>query len=945
MIAALTLAVAVLAQQETALRERIPEIFARSAAHYRALDAAAARLRTASGAPCVPHGFRRETRELDMRPVTWWTAGHFPGSLWYLYEATGDDFFRSRALDWTRLLAPNAKVTGNHDVGFIMYCSYGNARRLLKTDEFDALLTETAESLSKRFHPGLGLIRSWGAITNGQEFLVIPDNMMNLELLEWAARNAKDSPFARIAESHADVSMKNHFRPDGGAYHVLNYCPKDGRVQEIRRGQGASVATAWSRGQSWAIYGYTMMYRNTGYRRYLDFARKLADYAMDHPNMPADGIPYWDYGAPGEERDSSAGSVMASALLELSRYLDASGRARYRAFAVRQLLSLSSDDYFSSGDEIGHFLLKHGTGNKPGFIRDGSGGELDTPLDYGDYYFLEALLRFRAICDEEAALAPLAAKLPPKPSVPSGEAKLRMWKSDRRTPTLDEPIPAVTDEQYLEYWRSGDRKPYETPFYRRNLMLDFFTCEYERTGDARYARRLNELLASYCELRTWILPAHDHLSGGRGNFDGTVPTVALLSGDVAASLGFALLALGDRADPSVAARVRELAERRVFAPLRRELPYSATQGGDPSLCRNHLHFWLDGSNNWSAVCPDNVVAAACALLEDPLDRARFVAAAMKIARRYVEEGFPADGYCDEGVDYWNYGFGHHLMMGRLLRFLTDGKVDLFTLPKQRAIAAYGRGVSFDDGRAPFFADGGYADPVDPVLLGIVDEVWPDLPRTRARVTEFPDGQVWVFRDAEGLSVAFKGGSNGEHHNHNDVGSYCVFDRGTYVSGDPGVEEYTAKTFSAQRYDSKIIGSYGHPVPLVGGQPQVVGGKHRARVLSKAVSPERTTVVLELKDAYEVPALESLTRTFVCDRRTKAFTVRDRVRFSAPTAFEDPYNAYDAPLDVQVRVLAGGPAETVEERIPNPGYRSPRRIATRFTQPVVEAEVEFAFNTL
>ena len=396
MMTTLILAAALTVPGEAELMARLPEVFAKSAAHYKALDAAATPLmRNAKGKPRTPHGiltWETGKPDLDMRSIYWWTSGHYPGSLWYLFEATGDAFFRDRATAWTEILAPVAKYEGNHDVGFMMYCSYGNARRLLKTDKYDALLRETAETLCKRYNPDLGLIRSWGAITNTAEFLVIPDNMMNLELLEWAARQKGGERFGTVARSHADVSMKHHFRPDGGCYHVLNYDQRPGflgTVQEIRRGQGLSCETAWSRGQSWGIYGYTMMYRSSGYVRYLDFAKKLADYAINHPNMPEDGIPYWDYGAPGEERDTSAASVMASALLELSQYVDGAERARYRAFAVKQLLALSSPSYFSEGDEIGHFLLKHGVGHKPG------GSEIDTPLDYGDYYFLEALLRFR----------------------------------------------------------------------------------------------------------------------------------------------------------------------------------------------------------------------------------------------------------------------------------------------------------------------------------------------------------------------------------------------------------------------------------------------------------------------------------------------------------------------------------------------------------------------
>ena len=377
---------------EAELQTELPEVFAKAAAHYRALDAAATPLmKDEKGDLRTPHGFNRKRGELDMHSIYWWTSGHFAGSLWYLYEATGDDFFKDRAIVWTEILEPNKTADTNHDLGFIMYCSFGNARRLLKTDKYDAILKETADTLSGRFNEKLGLIRSWGKKDSKKDFLVIPDNMMNLEMLEAVSTFANDSRFDHIARSHADVTMKHHFRADGGTYHVLNYNQRDGRVQEIRRGQGASCVTAWARGQAWAMYGYTMMYRFTKNPEYLAFAQKISDFAINHQNMPADGIPYWDFGALGEERDSSAGAVMASALLELSQFVGGEKGAAYRAFAVKQLLSLASSAYFSEGDEIGHFLLKHGVGHKPG------NSEIDTPLDYGDYYFLEALLRFQKL--------------------------------------------------------------------------------------------------------------------------------------------------------------------------------------------------------------------------------------------------------------------------------------------------------------------------------------------------------------------------------------------------------------------------------------------------------------------------------------------------------------------------------------------------------------------
>ena len=407
-ISSIILAAATACPCEAKLQAMLPDVFAKSAAHYRAIDAAATPLMDKGdvkeavphgdkphGERRVPHGWNAKTGKLDMRSIYWWTSGHFPGSLWYLYEATGDDFFKDRATVWTESIAPNSKVSDNHDVGFIMYCSFGNARRLLKTDKYDALLLETADSLSKRFSPDLGVIRSWGAIGEKKNFLVIPDNMMNLELLEWAAKaKGGDKRFDDIARSHSRKTMEHHFRADGGTYHVLNYDQRPGflgAVQEIRRGQGLSCETAWSRGQSWAIYGYTMMYRETKEPAFLEFAQKVSDFAMNHPNMPADGVPYWDFGAPGEERDSSAASIMASGLLELSTFVPGDKGAKYRAFAVKQLLSLCSDEYFAKPGENGDWLLKHGVGHKP------AGGEIDTPLDYGDYYFLEALLRFKAL--------------------------------------------------------------------------------------------------------------------------------------------------------------------------------------------------------------------------------------------------------------------------------------------------------------------------------------------------------------------------------------------------------------------------------------------------------------------------------------------------------------------------------------------------------------------
>ena len=966
MLTTLTLAVALALPGEAELQEKLPEIFAKSAAHYRALDAAATPLRKGEMSRRkgrrnsdirTPHGFNRKTGKLAMHSIYGWTAGHFPGSLWYLYEATGDAFFRDRATEWTEILAPNASVDDNHDVGFIMYCSYGNARRLLKTDRYDGLLRQTAASLCRRYNAKLGLIRSWGALDETKNFLVIPDNMMNLELLEWAAgagKREQDGPdFAGIAVSHADMTMRHHFRADGGCYHVLDYDQDMLCVKEVRRGQGAGCESAWSRGQSWAIYGFTMMYRMTGFARYLAFAQKLADYAIGHPNMPADGIPHWDYGAPGEERDSSAGSCMASALLELSQYVDAHDRARYRSFAVKQLLSLASPAYFSEGDEIGHFLLKHGVGSKPG------NSEIDTPLNYGDYYFLEALLRFRELKAQESKREDVRTKLPARAVLPDSELASRARTAGEADSTrilskslseaetaLKVPIPETSDALYEEFWSTGNRTHYQEPYFARLKFVDALSLAEKSEGKGRFLPRIADYLVAICDMKSWVLPAHDRSDGSRGNLRGTCLTVDLFSSEVAAHLAGVLRLVGDRLDPQLVQRVKNEAQRRVFAPLRRELA-----GGGALGYPAKLHWWVTGDNNWNAVCWDNVVCAALGLLDDCDDRAFFVTGALAAVPQYLG-GFTSDGYCSEGMGYWNYGYGHHLLMGRLLRAVTDGKLDIFTEPIQRQVAAYPRSYTLCEGVSPAFADGNGA--ASRKFLRYVDEIWPDLPKDLPPASEFPVGQVWLLRDPDGLSVAFKGGHNGEFHNHNDVGSYYVVRNGRFVGGEAGGEEYTRFTFSNLRYESKLNNSYGHPVPVVGGRLQSTGRAFAAKVLSKDLSAPKATVVLDLTKAYEAPTLKSLVRTFAYDRTAKTFTVTDKVVFAQPTAFESPFNTYleaanpshKGKIEWNVRpevAAAGGAYELVEEDVANPGRIAPRRVAVRFAAPVSEAEVVFTYR--
>ena len=956
LIATLMLAALAAAPAEEELAGKLPEIFTKAAAHYRALDAAATPLmKGAKGEVRIPHGWnkwRTGRDELDMQSIFWWTSGHYAGSLWFLYEATGDVFFKDRATVWTEILEPNKTVDTNHDLGFIMYCSYGNARRVLKTKKYDAILRKTAATLSKRYHDGLGLIRSWGKKDEKKDFLVIPDNLMNLEMLEAVSAFANDPRFDRMARSHADVTMKHHFRPDGGCYHVLNYDQKDGRVQAIRRGQGASCDTAWARGQSWAIYGYTMMYRSNGFVRYLDFAKKLADYAINHPNMPEDGVPYWDYGAPGEERDTSAASIMASALIELSQYVGGADRARYRAFAVKQLLALASSDYFSEGDEIGHFLLKHGVGHKPGK------SEIDTPLNYGDYYFLEALLRFRELKARESRLLPVAKLLPAKAELPEEGMELRVQGgSARAEDLLKMPIPETSDELYGEYWTSGNRTHYQKRSFARLKNLNALVKAEASEKQGRYLARIADYLRAICDMKSWVWPAHDWSDGGRGTFRGTWLTTDLFCSEMGANLACVLRAVGDRLDPALVVRIKAECERRVLAPVRRDAGHFLGPGMCDQSVNTTQHWWINCGSNWNSVCWDNVVCCALGILDDPLERAQFVAWADQAAERYLNDGFAEDGYCSEGMGYWNYGFGHHLQTGLLLDKSTEGKFGFFRRPKQKLAAAYARAYTLREGASPAFADGNGA--ASPQFLALVDRYWPDLPKALPPQSEFPSGQVWLFRDPDGVSVAFKGGHNDELHNHNDVGSYYVMFGDRFVSGDAGGEEYSARTFSPRRYDSKVISSYGHPVPVVGGKLQSLGRSAAAKLVAKNLDGAVQSVVLDLTAAYDVPTLKRLARTFAYDRKAKTFTVTDKVEFTEPTAFESPFNTYLAEANPSCRVnsgqvkigwnvrpeitVKGGAYELVEEDIENPRRISPHRVAVQFKNPVRSAEVTMTYR--
>lgn len=315
-----------------------------------------------------------------------WTSGFFPGSLWYLYELSGDKKWLPMAEKYTEGMGHIKYYKGNHDIGFMINCSFGNALRLTNNEKYKEVLTTAAETLTLRFKKGAGIIQSWDS-SNKWKCPVIIDNMMNLELLFEATKLTGDKKYWDIAISHADVTMANHYREDNSCFHVINYDPETGEVLSRNTHQGYSDPSAWSRGQAWGLYGYVLCYRYTKDEKYLAQAKKIVEYIFNNPTLPSDLVPYWDYNLhdfKGEPRDASAAAITASALYEMSTYVK---DKKLKSYADKIVESLSSDVYTAKAGENGHFILLHSTGSKP------HKSEIDTPLVYADYYYLEALKR------------------------------------------------------------------------------------------------------------------------------------------------------------------------------------------------------------------------------------------------------------------------------------------------------------------------------------------------------------------------------------------------------------------------------------------------------------------------------------------------------------------------------------------------------------------------
>jgi len=548
---------------------------------------------------------------------------------------------------------------------------------------------------------------------------------------------------------------------------------------------------------------------------------------------------------------------------------------------------------------------------------------------------------------------------------------------------LGKPLPELTDELYLEFSRNGNRSRCQSVIGARHGRLAPLVVAECLENRGRFLPEIEKTLIAICDEKTWVLPAHDR---ALTNFHGTRVTVDLRSSAAAWELATADYWLAKRLAPATRKRLADELHRRIFGPYERMV-----NEGKPQM------WWLQSRGNWNAVCLSGVTGTALAHLPSPERRAFYVASAEKYIQYYLE-GFTSDGYCSEGIGYWNYGFGHFVTLAETVFQATGGRVDLMADSRVPQIARFGRRMEITPGFYPAFAD---------CKPGATPESWIEGYVSRRFDLGWPEGQhaMWPLRDSWGLTLtgllcfahsqsgpavgrvrqqeqplrdwfdeagvlicrprpgserlfgaALKGGHNAEQHNHNDVGSYIAVLGGRTPLVDPGAEVYTARTFSGNRYQSGVLSSWGHPVPRVAGQLQREGRSAAARVLATRFTNDADTLSLDLRAAYDVPPLAELTRTFVFSRRDGgSLKVTDRVVFGKPKRFGaalvtfDPWKRAGTNMlrigtgnaAVDARIDTGGQpfeirADEIREDLP--GGRLPTRIGIDLVRPVRRATI-------
>ncbi len=552
---------------------------------------------------------------------------------------------------------------------------------------------------------------------------------------------------------------------------------------------------------------------------------------------------------------------------------------------------------------------------------------------------------------------------------------------------LSQPVPEQPDDLYLDFSRTGNRTRWQKVAFERRQRLTWLALAECMENKGRFLPKIEELIAVLCAEKCWVMPAHDRRLT---NFNGTFIDVDLASSALAWNLATSDWLLGDKLSAATRQLLREKVRKFVL---------------DPCLAAYRGTRWLDGwmkkTNNWNAVCLAGVTGAALALVESREERAEFIAAAELFSKNFLA-GFTPDGYCSEGLGYWNYGFGHYVLLSETVRQATRGQLDLFARPEVKAPAEFGARIQIVGGVAPAFADCSVSAKPSPEIMWFVNRrldlglrahdkldgtvesfsghwfgflfesalfSFPNSasemkPRSDERNYEvglrtwFDNAGILIARPAPGsacrMGVALKGGHNAEHHNHNDVGSYVVVVGKRAVLLDPGAETYTARTFSKDRYVSKLLNSFGHPVPVVAGQLQRTGREAQAKVLRTDFTDRADTFALDIASPYPCPELKRLERTFVYSRDGDgSLTVTDTVEFASPQSFGTALvtlGKWERTKDGSLRVRDGNEAVRVEinvnggeftvqaEEIVEDAPVKPTRIGINVTKPVTAATV-------
>jgi hypothetical protein len=494
---------------------------------------------------------------------------------------------------------------------------------------------------------------------------------------------------------------------------------------------------------------------------------------------------------------------------------------------------------------------------------------------------------------------------------------------------LKEPIPQQPDNLYLDFSRTGNRTHWQRVSRQRRDRIKWLVLAECLENKERFLEAIEEIVRILCSERTWVMPAHDR---DLANFKGERTDIDLGSARLAWNLATADYLLGNKLSSDTRKLIRDNIGHRIFEPFR-----------DMATGKREANWWFSTTNNWNAVCLANVTGSALALLESRQDRALFVVAAEKYSKNFLR-GFTPDGYCTEGVDYWNYGFGHYLLLAESVYQSTRGRVDFLDSDHVRRVANYGSHIEIVNGVYPAFADCSVMAQPSPWILyyvsrrfGLGLRRWEnrDLASSESNLyltmmlsfqnsasqtpvaseafrgtglrSWFNQGGILICRPVEDtayrLGVALKGGHNDEHHNHNDVGSFIAVVGSRALLVDPGREVYTKRTFSSRRYDSKVLNSFGHSVPIVAGKLQKTGRYACGRVLHTEFTDETDTLVLDIRPAYDVQGLEKLERTFVYSREGNgSLTVTDRVKLANPESFGVALITFDQWAELGLRTL-------------------------------------------